>query len=159
VRVPAFVPVPLRTRSDGWTPQRQADFLGALAETRSVLAAARRVGMSRESAYRLRRREEAASFAASWDAALGRETDPRRKVTANERARRAMDGLLKPHFWQGKHVGNERKTDAYAILAHAAMLGRAEATRRARAEKSQRLSDEGVSYSTSPSSPQRQASR
>lgn len=159
VRVPAFSPVPLRTRSDGWTPQRQADFLGALAETGSVLAAARRVGMSRESAYRLRRREEAVSFAASWDAALGRAVDPRRKVTADERARRAVDGLLKPHFWQGKHVGNERKTDACAILGHVAMLDRAERTRRARAEKSQRLAGEGVSCSTGHAPPQRQASR
>ena len=144
VRVPAFVPVPLRTRSDGWTPQRQADFLGALAETRSVLAAARRVGMSRESAYRLRRREEAASFAASWDAALGRPGELRRKFTADERARRALDGLLKPHFWQGKHVGTERKADVSALLAHVAMLDRAECTRRALAERSQRLADEGV---------------
>jgi hypothetical protein len=45
--VPAFVPVPLRTRADGWTALRQAEFLGYLAETLSVAEAARRVNMER----------------------------------------------------------------------------------------------------------------
>ena len=64
-KVPAFVPVPLRARADGWTPLRQAEFLGYLAETRSVAEAARRVNMARETAYRLRDRPGAESFAAS----------------------------------------------------------------------------------------------
>jgi hypothetical protein len=50
--VPPFALLPLRFRSDGWTPGRQADFLGHLAESRSVAAAARHVGMTRESAGR-----------------------------------------------------------------------------------------------------------
>ena len=69
-RVPKFTPVPLRYRQDGWTPMRQADFLGRLAETWSVAAAARHVGKSRESAYRLRDKPGAESFAAAWDAIL-----------------------------------------------------------------------------------------
>ena len=69
-RVPAFTPVPLRYRRDGWTPGRQADFLGHLVETWNVAAAARHVGKSRESAYRLRDRPGAESFAAAWDAIL-----------------------------------------------------------------------------------------
>ena len=47
-RVPPFLPVPLRARADGWTPERQARFIGLLAETGSVVEAARAVGMSRE---------------------------------------------------------------------------------------------------------------
>src|SRR5688572_26566069 len=78
-RVPPFYPVPTRTRRDGWTIQRQADFLGMLAETGSVMGACEAVGMSRKSAYALRARPGAASFAAAWDAALGA---PVRKVTA-----------------------------------------------------------------------------
>ena len=70
-RVPAFYPVPIRSRRDGWTPQRQADFLGYLAETGSVMGACEAVGMSRKSAYRLPVRPGAESFAAAWDAALG----------------------------------------------------------------------------------------
>ena len=59
-----------KIRRDGWTPERQLRFLGALARTRSVTRAARAAGMSRESAYRLRSRREGALFAAAWDRAL-----------------------------------------------------------------------------------------
>lgn len=124
VRVPAFVPVPVRARADGWTPARQADFLGALAETGSVLAAARRVGMARETAYRLRARAGAESFTAAWDAVLGREPAPRRKVTRAERMRRALGGLLKPVFYQGRHVGIVRKADNSALLGLVCDLSR-----------------------------------
>ena len=70
-RVPAFYPVPTRGRRDGWTLQKQTDFLGFLAETGSVMGACEAVGMSRNSAYKLRARPNAESFAAAWDAALG----------------------------------------------------------------------------------------
>src|SRR5687768_738078 len=69
-RLPAFHPVPIRTRSDGWTPVRQAEFIGMLAETGSVSAAAEFVGMARETAYRLRRKPGAEEFAHAWDVAL-----------------------------------------------------------------------------------------
>jgi hypothetical protein len=52
--VPAFYPVPTRTRRDGWTLERQADFLGMLADTGAVIGACEAVGISRKSAYRLR---------------------------------------------------------------------------------------------------------
>ena len=61
---------PERSRRDGWTAERQLDFLGELARTRSVTRAARAVGMSRESAYRLRSRGKSALFAAAWDRAM-----------------------------------------------------------------------------------------
>ena len=47
LRVPPFYPVPVRTRRDGWTIERQADFLGLLAEWGSVIGACEGVGMSR----------------------------------------------------------------------------------------------------------------
>jgi hypothetical protein len=59
-----------KTRRDGWTAERQLGFLAALARTRSVTRAARAVGMSRESAYRLRGRPDAALFALLWDRAV-----------------------------------------------------------------------------------------
>jgi hypothetical protein len=65
--IPLFHAVPVRDRHDGWTPRRQAAFIGHLAETRSVSEAARRVEMARESAYQLRRRPGAGSFCAAWD--------------------------------------------------------------------------------------------
>ena len=67
----AFVPV--RTaikRHDGWTPARQQGFLVALHATGVVATAAQAVGMSAQSAYRLRARPGAASFAAAWDKLL-----------------------------------------------------------------------------------------
>jgi hypothetical protein len=63
-------PKPPKIRRDGWTAERQLRFLGALAATRSVTKAARVAGMSRESAYRLRKRKEGGLFAAAWDRAL-----------------------------------------------------------------------------------------
>ena len=61
---------PERCRRDGWTPDRQLDFLEALARTGNVSVAARSAGMSRESAYRLRARRPHSLFAAAWDRAV-----------------------------------------------------------------------------------------
>ena len=40
-RVPSFVPVPVRARGDGWTVERQGQFIGLLAVTSCLAAAAR----------------------------------------------------------------------------------------------------------------------
>ena len=135
-RVPAFAPVPLRARADGWTPERQAAFLAQLALTRSVREAARRVGMARETAYRLRAKPGAGSFAAAWDAILGRETEGRRKVTPDERAQRARYGLLKPVIYAGRHAGTMWKPDNSALLSQLAWLDRAERRAGAALERS-----------------------
>ena len=63
-------PNPRKPRRDGWTPERQLRFLEALVDRRSVANAAATAGMSRESAYRLRRRSGAELFATLWDRAL-----------------------------------------------------------------------------------------
>jgi hypothetical protein len=69
---PEFTPVALdRVRHDGWTPARQRLFLVALATIGTVDAAAQAVGMSRISAYNLKKRAGAESFADEWDRALG----------------------------------------------------------------------------------------
>jgi hypothetical protein len=122
-RVPAFVPVLQRARSDGWSPERQAHFLAQLAITRSVSAAARAVGMARETAYRLRARPGAESFAAAWDCVLGR-AGPKRKVTFEERRVRAMVGLIQPRIYRGKCTAIVRKADNSALLAYLADLDR-----------------------------------
>lgn len=63
-----FTPVPLaRTRRDGWTPARQRGFIDQLARIGLVGVAARAMGMSAKSAYALRKRVGAESFAAAWD--------------------------------------------------------------------------------------------
>jgi hypothetical protein len=57
-----------RARHDGWTAARIEQFLETLGKTGCVRDAARVVGLSSTSAYRLR--AEAADFAQAWDAAL-----------------------------------------------------------------------------------------
>jgi len=59
-----------KPRRDGWTPVRRAVFLDTLAQSLNVAAAARAVGMSASSAYRLRDRADGAEFAEAWDIAL-----------------------------------------------------------------------------------------
>ena len=128
-RIPAFHPVPVTPRYDGWTPERQAAFIGSLAQTRSVIAAARAVGMGRESAYRLRRRAGAAGFAAAWDAALGRPHTPvdlaSTKSTGIDPAIRAASGLMVVVMHRGRFVATRRKPDDSALLQHLAQLDRA----------------------------------
>ena len=133
-RIPAFVPVPTRARRDGWSPARQAGFIGALAETGSVAAAAAREGMSRESAWRLRLREGADSFAAAWDAALAigagrhappdRTIAPKRKITPGELRQRALEGVLRVVLRGGRHAWTEQKADNSALLRWLTVLDR-----------------------------------
>ena len=62
--------------------------------------AAQRIGMTRETAYRLRRRNGAESFAAAWDTIVrrlrGKADLPKRKVTHFELVERAYHGTLRP---------------------------------------------------------------
>jgi len=102
-RVPAFYPVPTRGRRDGWTGQRQAEFLGMLVETRSVIGACEAVGMSRNSAYRLRARPGAESFAAAWDVALGL---PLRKMTPPARDFLDRYGPVHLVMFRGRYRGS-----------------------------------------------------
>lgn len=117
---PPFTPVPLRTRTDGWTTARQNAFVDALRRTGSVDCAAAAVGMSRASAYRLRARLGAGSFAAAWDAALVR---PRiaASVAASSLASllwgRAVNGRVVPTMRKGRQVGHRIRPDNVTALA------------------------------------------
>ena len=64
-----WVPVRRRPRNDGWTPEKQRRFIETLADTGLVNVAAQAVGLSRASAYQLRRAPHGAAFARAWDAA------------------------------------------------------------------------------------------
>ena len=112
-RVPAFFPVPLRATRKGWTAERQAHFIGFLAESGSVSHACDRVGMSRKGAYQLRGKPGGASFAAAWDAALGA---PTRKVTLEAWDSLTDGDMIHPRFRSGRYVGFIRKPDL-ALLA------------------------------------------
>jgi hypothetical protein len=119
-------------RCDGWTAARQVQFLDHLAIGGNVRAACARVGMSREAAYRLKRREPL--FARAWDAALIRAREASAEVLAN----RAIDGVEEDVWYKGELVGTRRKYDARLLLAHMARLDKlaeANATALADAER------------------------
>ena len=66
-------PSPLAPRPNAdyhWTAPKALAFLDALAKSGSIAAAARTVGMSRQSAYRLRPRLERGPLAGGWELAL-----------------------------------------------------------------------------------------
>jgi hypothetical protein len=87
---PALDKASLPDPSYHWTTCKARVFLGALGDLGEVAEAARQVGMSRQSAYRLRRRlGEDALFARVWDLAqaAGRE---------KRRARRRAAGKATP---------------------------------------------------------------
>src|SRR5688572_23931391 len=87
-----FEPVALRARCDGWTPARQRAFIEELADCGVVREAAARVGMTVQSAGRLRRRAGAESFARAWELALREGTDRLRSIAYE----RCIHGTLKP---------------------------------------------------------------
>lgn len=110
----AFTPVPTATtRHDGWTPERQRSFLEQLARIGVVSAAARAVGMSAKSAYALRKRPGAESFAAAWDAAL----EDGRAGMLDLAIERALQGTTTPIVYRGRHVGVRRHYDNRLLFA------------------------------------------
>jgi hypothetical protein len=130
-RIPLFHPVPVGPRKGGWTPERQAAFVGLLAQTRSVEAACRALSMGRESAYRLRKRPGAAGFAAAWDAALGKPHEPvdtaSAKSTGLDAGYRLRTGLMQVIMYQGRFVAIRCKPDDNALLQQLAQLDRSDA--------------------------------
>jgi hypothetical protein len=118
----AFTPVPGCTRHDGWTPPRQIAFIAALAEIGMVSAAAKAIGMSRKSAYTLRKRPGAESFAAAWDAAL----EQGRANALSTAIARVMTGVATPVFYRGRQIGERRTFNdglLIAVLAATAKAG------------------------------------
>lgn len=112
-----FTPVPrLRRRRDGWSEQRQRLFIATLAICGTVSAAARAVGSTARSAYRLLDAPGADSFAAAWDAAI----DQGYARMQAEALERALKGAFVPIYKRGKLDRVEhRRCDKLAI----ALLG------------------------------------
>ena len=94
---------PETPRHDGFTPERQAAFLDALAGSGSVSAAAQAVGLSRTAIYNLRNREDeaGAAFRAAWDARLKQAV----AVLAETAFDRAINGVEEPVFHKGEQIG------------------------------------------------------
>src|ERR1700712_3350606 len=114
-----FEPIHLEPRGDGWSPAKQRAFIEALADCGIVREAAARVGVSEQSARRLPRRADAATFNIAWEAALQHGADRLRSVAFE----RAIEGVIRPHFYHGEKVGEERVYDNRLLLA---LLARAD---------------------------------
>ena len=102
-----FDTVPVRDRHDGWTPERQHAFVAALAESGCVTEACKAVGVTSQSAYRLRRHFDAQGFRLAWDAAL----DFAIRRLSDAVYARAIYGVAVPHYYKGEVVGEHRRYD------------------------------------------------
>lgn len=90
-----------------WDKRKMADFLRALAAQQSVSAAARSVGMSRQSAYKLRNRLKGEPFDIAWEAAFQHGYDALHQAALE----RALHGVEVPVFHKGEQVGTRRHFD------------------------------------------------
>ena len=108
-----WIPVLRRPRSDGWTPQRQTEFIAALADCGVVEQAACAVDMSVTSCYRLRRAPGAGNFAAAWDAAIHNASKRLLDVAFD----RAINGSDEPVYDKdGRRVGRRMKTNDRLLM-------------------------------------------
>lgn len=108
-----WVPVLRVPRKDGFTPQRQLDFIRALADTGVVEQAARAVGMAVSSCYRLRNAPEGAAFAAAWDSALAYAARKLLDVAFD----RAIHGSDEPVFdKEGRRVGRRMRQNDRLLM-------------------------------------------
>lgn len=108
-----WVPVLRKRRKDGFTPERQLNFIRALADTGCVEQAAHEVGMSPKSCYRLRNSPEGTQFAAAWDAALPYAARHLLDVAFD----RAIHGSDEPVFdKEGRRVGRRMRQNDRLLM-------------------------------------------
>ena len=101
-----WVPVRRKPRADGWSDSKQRDFIEALADGGSVSEAARAVGMSPSTAYRLRRSPGGEAFARAWDAAVAQAVSMLVDVAFD----RAINGTVEPVLdANGRRVGSRHR--------------------------------------------------
>lgn len=100
-----------------WTSEKRVAFLNMLASTHNVAGAARSVGMSRQSAYRLRARMKGTAFDRAWTLAISAGFD----ALAHAALDRALNGVEVPHYHKGELIGTSRRYDERLTIALLAM--------------------------------------
>jgi hypothetical protein len=108
---PQFDIAPTRNQHSGWTAERQRRFIEHLSLTGSVGEAAAVAGVTSRSAYRLRNKAGAESFARAWDAALS--------LSATRLAAIAFDRALhgrSERFYRDGELVMERKMPSDYLL-------------------------------------------
>jgi hypothetical protein len=109
--LPEFDIAPTRKRHAGWTAERQRRFIEHLCLTGNVGEACAIVGVASSSAYRLRNRAGAESFARAWDAAL--RLCPTRLVAIG--LDRAINGRVERYYKDGELVMERRIPSDYLL--------------------------------------------
>lgn len=96
--------------SRGSPPRNWRDrFLKVLAKTGNVLASTKSAGIDRKTAYAKRRKEP--KFAERWDEALEEAAD----LLELEARRRAVNGVARPVYQQGKKVGDVQEYSDFLL--------------------------------------------
>lgn len=126
----AFDPVARRrVRRNGWTEATHRAFIEALADCGCVTRAARAVGMTARSAYRLLDAPGADSFAAAWDIAIATGIEGLRAAAFD----RAINGAWVAVMRRGRIVRHEHRHNDRLAIALLAGRGRGVAHNRERA--------------------------
>lgn len=107
-------------RHDGWTPARERTFCEKLAETGSVIHAARAADMSAQSAYARRNTAAGRAFHLAWEAAL---IHARRRLS-DELLCRAMNGCVEAVHRNGVIVAEKHRYDNRLSMAVLTRLDR-----------------------------------
>jgi hypothetical protein len=110
-QLPEFTPAPTRKQNAGWTADRQRKFIDHLALTGSVGESCALVGVASSSAYRLRNKAGAESFARAWDAALSLATTRLAAIAFD----RALNGRTE-RFYKDGELAVERKMPSDYLL-------------------------------------------
>jgi hypothetical protein len=116
-----FDPVPVRAQHNGWSPALQLRFILALARGAGPDEAARSLGRTRQSVYRLRKKPGAASFAAAWDRAQGFARSLRGAGHSLAADFGGIDTILVPRTYRGRLVGFVQREDVAGAMR---LLGR-----------------------------------
>jgi hypothetical protein len=110
-QVPQFTPAPTRKQHSGWTAERQRKFIEHLSLTGSVGEACALVGVASSSAYRLRNKAGAESFARAWDAALSMSPTRLSAIALD----RAINGRVERFYKDGELVMERRMPSDYLL--------------------------------------------
>ncbi len=103
-----------------WTAPKMAAFLRHLSATHCVAESARRVGMSRQGAYKLRARLKGQPFDFAWECATRRTFD----ALVQAALERSLNGVEVPHFYKGELIHTSRRYDERLTVALLAMRDR-----------------------------------
>lgn len=119
-----FAPVPLRAQHNGWSPELQVRFILALARGAGPDEAARGLGRTRQSVYRLRKKPGAESFAAAWDRAQALARRVSQAAHGPVAGIGGVETLLVPRHYRGRLIGFVQREDVAGAMRVLGQLDR-----------------------------------